>query len=327
VENNNTFAQDKKIFVQSTQTKTSAELNAESIQLQIDSINSEIIEVQSAIMTILNKMTTNINLKMIALKNQMQSVSVEQVEAEPVVVVEEPERTETPDIEDDEEEEVEEYVPLVKLPHHRTISLSGLNRFEDATDNYFGSQTEKKYFEWIDAGRPEIKNWMQSVGSEQLEDEVQSVGSEQLEDEVQSVVSEQFEVEFIEEDDDEIRREAMQRDCWDMARKLTFATPFKSLELEVAYVNKLFAEWEWMREEKAKAPYTELLDEINNYMASVKPIDNLMEERLATGMAIMAYECVQMSRGEPEEEDDEEIEAELAAALERQRAHEELLAF
>jgi hypothetical protein len=247
------------------------------------------------------------------------------------VVVEEPERTETPDVEDDEKEEVIDYVPWVRPAHHKCISMDSLDKFDVATGHKYGARLEQEFCEWSDAGRPDVKNWMQRVVTKQLEEPV--------------------------EDDDETRREAMLSECSEMVRKLTFTTPFESIELDIAYGNKLFAEWEWMIQEKAKAPYTELLDEINNYMAGVKPVSDLQNVRIEMARLFAAYECMLVSNDDSDEDSeddcpsfspfnrpplqkliniwygpngrrtDEEIEAELAVAQERQRVHEALLAF
>ncbi len=131
------------------------------------------------------------------------------------VVVEETEtldieETETSDIE--EEEETSTYVPWVKPAHHKILSLNGMQRFDDNTGNRFGGMLEQRYCEWIDAGRPDIKNGVYSVDVKQDE---------------------------VEDQDDIIKAE-----CQKMINTLAYIQPIHSLELEIKYTKDLISEYE-----------------------------------------------------------------------------------
>jgi hypothetical protein len=372
VENNSTSVQTKKILVQGTETFSQKEQGVKLIQNQIKNL----IILKRAAMAGDDQAAA----AAAVLKAQIEDI-VYTLTSTPVVV-EEPERTETPDIEEEEEEEVSTYVPWKRPAHHRCLSLYGMQKFDEATGFHYGGKLEQRYCEWIDAGRPDVNVWfkredreneVQSTVVEQLEvpqeDEVQSVCSEQvevdfIEDEVQSVCSEQVEVDFIEDDeDDETSEDAMKRECFEMIQKIAYITPLHSLELEVTRCKNLIAEYEWMQEQKLNAPILELLEEINEYMGGQRDgLSTLQEERQAASMAILAYECIQLSRDDDGESDDEseseddcptftpfnrtpkqklinawygpngkrteeETNEELAAALARQREHEEILGF
>jgi len=134
------------------------------------------------------------------------------------VVVEETEtldieETETLDIEEEEEEEeTSTYVPWVKPAHHKILSLNGMQRFDDNTGNRFGGMLEQRYCEWIDAGRPDIKNGVYSVDVKQDE---------------------------VEDQDDIIKAE-----CQKMINTLAYIQPIHSLELEIKYTKDLISEYE-----------------------------------------------------------------------------------
>ena len=61
--------------------------------------------------------------------------------------------------------------------------------------------------------------------------------------------------------DDETAGDALKRECFSMLQKLLWIPPLPSLELEVNRVNRLFAEWEWMREQSKDETECEYSDD------------------------------------------------------------------
>lgn len=251
----------------------------------------------------------------------------------------------------------------------RVINFADLIAFDNATGCFEGDDLMDAYAQWYGKGKGAYpcNNKVDSVVTEQVEDDVEFIEDEYICRKWSDLTEEEKYDGVADEDDDETAEDAMLRECQEMIRSLTFATPFVSLELDIAFGNKLFAEWDWMREQKSEGAVSELLEDISKYMAGFKLTDNLMDVRMEMAQVFLAYECMQLSKDEVEsvcseseqDEDDSEDDtpqnfnvprkhnakltntwyygmadieggnalAELEAALAKQREHEALLAF